>query len=221
MCTSNFFLLQEISQALKDLDSELNLANLQPLNKEDTTPAALFQSTTASRKDDRRTNRPMGALDAGMSGRSAAESPAVAESATAGSVYDFSASKAETPPVPLQKSRREAAAKSPRQVTARSSEVAASCVLTPGSKTEKQPAGGSTKHQQQPQPEAKKNHLQQQQQQPQQPHQQPHPQLQQAQHHQVQPLNAVAGSASGSSSNNTSSTSSYQPIPELGYMDSR
>jgi hypothetical protein len=178
------------------------------LNKDDIT-AAVFPP--ANRKEDREPARPI-----------AAAAAAETNSNNPGSVYDFSATKAETPPVPLQKSRREAAAKSPRQAAAGrcNDEMPMAAAFSEGpssssssNKVGKQLVSTGTKLLPSQQLETKLPQTQhQQQQQVQQP-----PRHQQ--HHTV--VAASGTGLAGSSSNGANAGSIYQNNPQLGYADSR
>jgi hypothetical protein len=175
------------------------------LNKDDIS-TTIFPP--ANRKEDREPGRPIAA---------AVET----NSNNPGSVYDFSATKAETPPVPLQKSRREAAAKSPRQAASRCNDempMAAAFSEGPSSnnsssnKVGKQLVSSTTKQllpSQQLETKTLPQH--QQQQQVQQPRHQ--------QHHNVVAASGTGGSSSSSSGANAGSI--YQNNPQLGYADSR
>jgi hypothetical protein len=188
------------------LDSELNVASIQQPNKDDTS-VTLFQSAGTNKKEDRRSNRPIETSERGRGGTDSTVGTQVLTETAAASVYDFSATKAETPPVPLQKARRDAAeAKSPRQVGSTSTNVAAAAAA---SKVEKQPqltsstGTGNTSTKNEQLDKKKQQHPQQLSQQQQQLSQM---QQQHAQHYQP-----------GSSSNSTV----YQASHELGYVDTR
>jgi hypothetical protein len=178
------------------------------LNKDDIS-TALFPP--ANRKEDREPARPITAATAETN------------SNNPGSVYDFSATKAETPPVPLQKSRREAAAKSPRQAAAGrcNDEMPMTAAFSegPSSSSSSNKVGkqlvSTTKLLPSQQLETKtlppppSQHQQQQQVQQQQRHQQ---------HHNVVAASGTGGSSSSSGAN---AGSIYQNNPQLGYADSR
>jgi hypothetical protein len=182
------------------------------LNKDDISSAVLFPP--ANRKEDREPARPITAAAA-----------VETNSNNPGSVYDFSATKAETPPVPLQKSRREAAAKSPRQVAASRCNdempMAAAFSEGPSSSSSSSNKVGkqlvSTTKLLPPSQQLETKTL------PPPPSQQ-HQQLQQVQQpprHQ-QHHNVVAASGTGgSSSSGANAGSIYQNNPQLGYADSR
>jgi hypothetical protein len=181
------------------------------LNKDDISSSVF---PPANKKEDREPARPI-----------AAAATVETNSNNPGSVYDFSATKAETPPVPLQKSRREAAAKSPRQAVGRCNDempMAAAFSEAPSSssssnKVGKQLVSAGTKlllPSQQLEtktlPPPPSQHQQQQ-------------QVQQPARHQ-QHHNVVAASGTGlagSSSSGANAGSIYQNNPQLGYADSR
>ncbi len=189
------------------------------LNKDDISSAVLFPP--ANRKEDREPARPIAAAAAAVE----------TNSNNPGSVYDFSATKAETPPVPLQKSRREAAAKSPRQAASRCndempmaaafSEGPSSSSSSSSSKVGKQLVSTTKLLPPSQQLETKTlpppSQHQQQQQQVQPPRHQ--------QHHNVVAASgtglAVSQQAGGSSSSGANAGSIYQNNPQLGYADSR
>ncbi len=177
------------------------------LNKDDITSAVF---PPANRKEDREPGRPIAAA--------AVET----NSNNPGNVYDFSATKAETPPVPLQKSRREAAAKSPRQAAAArcNDEMPMAVAFSEGpsssnsssNKVGKQLVSTGTKLLPSQQLETKtlppppSQHQQQQ-------------QVQQQRHHNV--VAASGTGLAGSSSSGANAGSIYQNNPQLGYADSR
>jgi hypothetical protein len=180
------------------------------LNKDDISSAVLFPP--ANRKDDREPGRPIAAA--------AVET----NSNNPGSVYDFSATKAETPPVPLQKSRREVAAKSPRQAAGRCNDempMAAAFSEGPSSSNSSNKMGKqlvsttklllpSQQLETKTLPPPPSQHQQQQQVQQQPRHQQ---------HHNV--VAAASGTGGSSSSGGANAGSIYQNNPQLGYADSR
>jgi hypothetical protein len=183
------------------------------LNKDDISTAILFPP--ANRKEDREPGRPIAAAVAAV--ETSSNNP--------GSVYDFSATKAETPPVPLQKSRREAAAKSPRQAAAgRCNDempMAAAFSEVPSSSNSSNKVGKqlvsttklllpSQQLETKTLPPPPSQHQQQQVQQPR--HQQ--------QHHTVVAASGT-GLAGSSSSGGANAGSIYQNNPQLGYADSR
>jgi hypothetical protein len=183
------------------------------LNKDDIS-SAIFPP--ANRKEDREPGRPITAV----------ETTSASNSNNPGSVYDFSATKAETPPVPLQKSRREAAAKSPRQAAAgRCNDempIAVAFSEGPSSSSSSNKVGKqlvsttkllppSQQLETKTLPPLPSQHQQQQQVQP--------PRHQQ--HHNVVVAASGTGLAGSSSSSGASAGSIYQNNPQLGYADSR
>jgi hypothetical protein len=182
------------------------------LNKDDITSAVLFPP--ANRKEDREPGRPIASAAAAVE----------TNSNNPGSVYDFSATKAETPPVPLQKSRREAAAKSPRQAAAgRCNDempMAAAFSEGPSSSNSSSNKVGkqlvSTTKQLLPSQQLETKTLP-----PPSQHQQQQVQpLRHQQHHNVVAASGT-GLAGGSSSSGANAGSIYQNNPQLGYADSR